>query len=238
MAMAINTIFIRLGKRTSELTEAALELVNDVRTEFIDMLRKVRWMDRETKNAAIKKAKNMNIFVAQPNNTNHKIEIEKYYDGLRLSKSRFFENILRALRFEEFKKHRKLHQPVQENHLKIHSYAKIVNAFYEGTDNTVCKWKTTPDFFFILFKKKILFHYRNKDIPAASLGAPDFIADRPYYLNYGALGQTIGHEIAHGFDNSDHGKLIEWPQETEEEFLTRAKCFQRQVGVQWIQSIN
>lgn len=57
-----------------------------------------------------------------------------------------------------------------------------------------------------------------------------FNAERPHYLNYGAMGFIIGHEITHGFDDEGrqfdlHGNLVDWWNNgTEEHFLERAKC--------------
>jgi len=57
-----------------------------------------------------------------------------------------------------------------------------------------------------------------------------FSADQPHYLNYGAIGQIIGHEITHGFDDQGrqfdlNGNLVEWwHDETSEKFLKKAKC--------------
>ena len=52
----------------------------------------------------------------------------------------------------------------------------------------------------------------------------------PRYLNYGAIGVVIGHELTHGFD--DQGRLYDgygnlndwWGKATAEEYLKRAKC--------------
>ena len=55
-------------------------------------------------------------------------------------------------------------------------------------------------------------------------------------MNYGAIGQIIGHEITHGFDDQGrqfdkNGNLIDWwKQETKEKFLSKAQCIIQQYG--------
>lgn len=68
------------------------------------------------------------------------------------------------------------------------------------------------------------------ELPAGILQGMFFSADRPRYLNYGAIGFIIGHEITHGFDDEgrqydQHGNLIDWWNNgTEKQFLKRAQC--------------
>ena len=51
------------------------------------------------------------------------------------------------------------------------------------------------------------------------------------YLNYGAIGVVIGHELTHGFDDQGrqydgNGNAIPWwSPETVEAFTTQAQCF-------------
>lgn len=74
------------------------------------------------------------------------------------------------------------------------------------------------------------------EIPAAILQERFFSADRPRYMNYGAIGQIIGHEITHGFDDQGRqfdldGNLANWWQtDTQKQFLEKAQCIIKQYG--------
>lgn len=73
-------------------------------------------------------------------------------------------------------------------------------------------------------------------IPAGILQESFFSADRPNYLNYGAIGFVIGHEITHGFDDQgrqfDHeGNLVDWwRDDTKKAYLDKARCIIEQYG--------
>lgn len=66
--------------------------------------------------------------------------------------------------------------------------------------------------------------------PAGILQGVFFAKDRPKYVNYGAIGFVIGHEITHGFD--DQGRQFDdignlkgwWEPETDEKFQKKATC--------------
>lgn len=74
------------------------------------------------------------------------------------------------------------------------------------------------------------------EFPAGILQGQFFNADRPKYLNYGAIGFVIGHEITHGFDDQGRqydgdGNLKEWWEEsTKKAYLEKAQCIIEQYG--------
>ena len=53
-------------------------------------------------------------------------------------------------------------------------------------------------------------------------------------MNYGAIGQLIGHEITHGFDDQgrlhdENGNMVDWWEpETREKYLSKAQCIVNQ----------
>lgn len=74
------------------------------------------------------------------------------------------------------------------------------------------------------------------EFPAAILQDRFFSVDRPRYMNYGAIGQVIGHEITHGFDDRGRqfdldGNLADWwDPKTQTQFLEKAQCIIDQYG--------
>ncbi|XP_017773210.1 PREDICTED: membrane metallo-endopeptidase-like 1 [Nicrophorus vespilloides] len=67
-------------------------------------------------------------------------------------------------------------------------------------------------------------------VPAAILQGNYFNSHFPMYVNYGAIGSVIGHEISHGFDGLGHqfdkaGNLINWwSKEAEQIFQEKKDC--------------
>lgn len=74
-------------------------------------------------------------------------------------------------------------------------------------------------------------------MPAAVLQGALFSSDRPGYTNYGGIGQIIGHELAHSFDNTVgqqfdlNGNVVDWwMPETKLKLLNKTQCIIDQYG--------
>lgn len=92
----------------------------------------------------------------------------------------------------------------------------------------------------IILLKKVAFHVTFENnillivyflvLPAAVITNPIFSPKRPQYLNYGALGTIIGHELSHGFGIMDSVKYeygrkeINWSNTTFNDFFQAAEC--------------
>ena len=71
-------------------------------------------------------------------------------------------------------------------------------------------------------------------IPVGFLMFPSFSKERPFSLNYGAIGSIVGHEILHGFD--DKGRLFDrkgnminwWTNSTAAKYKQRGECLIKQ----------
>ena len=71
-----------------------------------------------------------------------------------------------------------------------HGNPAMINAFYSPIENSI-------------------------QFPAGILQGVFFSSERPRYMNYGAIGWVIGHEITHGFDDQGRqfdkvGNLVNW----------------------------
>ena len=137
--------------------------------------------------------------------------LTQHYSGLHISPSTFLENGLSIGKFSLDMSYSKLRQRVDKKDWVSHGRPAVVNAFYSFMENSI-------------------------QFPAGILQGHFFSSDRPKYLNYGAIGWVIGHEVTHGFDDvgrqfDEEGNLVDWwHPETEKRYLKRAQCMINQYG--------
>merc|ERR1712228_365198 len=158
--------------------------------EFKDMLNKLEWMDEKTKQRAFEKADLMTPNIAYAKEILDDRLLEDFYDGLVLSKASYLKNYLHLKIWISKYYAKEFRKPVDKKSWKTHGGAAIVNAFYNPAENSI-------------------------NFPAGILDGVFFQEDRPLYMNYGAIGFVVGHEITHGFDDQEsqkdgEGNLVDW----------------------------
>ncbi|CAJ0599855.1 unnamed protein product [Cylicocyclus nassatus] len=205
---ATSAVYVR--KMFNQKSKAVvLEMINDIRRAFREMLSTNKWIN-SSRNAALEKTDSMLSQVGYPNFILNDEKLDKYYDGLDVRESDSYSEMLdKVARWHIEHSFKQLMKPADRHEYDFNS-AKV-NAYYSLTSNSI-------------------------QIPAAILQAPFFHHTFPRALNYGAIGSTIAHEISHAFDDEGSqydaiGNLREWwDADVKKKYQKRAQCLIDQYG--------
>ncbi|XP_023346897.1 neprilysin-2 isoform X3 [Eurytemora carolleeae] len=185
--------------------QIADDMVSNIKKEFKTMLDELDWMDDITRKKAHSKVDKMMPFIGYAKEILDDKLINEHYKGLDLNSPSYLKNFLKLKTFINEYYVKVFRDPIDNHSWKTHGGAAIVNAFYSPNENSI-------------------------QFPAGILDGVFFKDDRPSYMNYGAIGVVVGHEITHGFDDTGSqkdgdGNLVDWwePQ-TKKKYLERAQC--------------
>ncbi|EFA04401.2 neprilysin-2 [Tribolium castaneum] len=209
--IAVSSIYVK--KYVNKTTKYRVaELTIDIKSSFIETLKKIGWMDKKTKKHALQKAEKMSSFIGYPDELLDVNKVEDYYRGLEVDPKQYSLRVsFNISNFAHMKYVQLLREPVLKPDWRDQAYSHFVNAFYDQTTNSI-------------------------ELPAAILQDSFFDPDRPQYMNYGAIGGVIGHEITHGFDDigrqyDKDGNVIDWWEpETNKTFASKSQCLVEQYG--------
>ncbi|GAB6023696.1 NEDD8 protease Nep2 [Chamberlinius hualienensis] len=215
---AVGAMYVRkyLDKDAREI---ALTLVRDIRREFTEILSQVDWMDDETKSRAIKKGLEMDDMIAYPLELLNDTALEEFYNDVEILENQFFYSTLAIKKVWTDYRYNKLRETHIRNDWRESGSVAVVNAYYSPSQNLIM-------------------------FPAGILQGIFFGSDRPNYVNYGAIGFVIGHEITHGFDDQGRqfdgqGNLLDWwGVETDLKFRNKTKCIIDQYSHYNLTSVN
>ncbi|XP_045472072.1 neprilysin-2-like [Harmonia axyridis] len=208
LEVAAGALYVRkyFNKESKLDTE---EIVKDVEEQFTKTLTTIDWMDQETKKAALEKLKNMDKYIAYPDELMDDSKLEEFYKNLQLTSDNYIEIVLNISKFQTEKEMMLLSEPVVRSDWRTRSAVAVVNAYYDTNANAI-------------------------QVPAGILQGVFFNAKRPRYLNFGGIGYIIGHEFTHGFDDEGSqmdkdGNLKEWWKgTTKAAYEKKAKCIVNQ----------
>ncbi|MBQ6771840.1 MAG: M13 family metallopeptidase [Bacteroidales bacterium] len=166
---------------SAEAKERMLNLIGNLRIALGERIKQLEWMSDETKTKALHKLDAFNVKVGYPNKW-------KDYTKYEVKPDSYFQNVHRAIRFENEIDMAKIGKPVDKE--EWYMTPQTVNAYY------------SPEMNEIVF-------------PAAILQPPFFNMDADDAVNYGGIGVVIGHEMTHGFDDQgckydENGNLNNW----------------------------
>jgi membrane metallo-endopeptidase-like protein 1 len=190
---------------------AALEMVEYIREEFLRILDEIDWMDEETREEAKLKARAIATYIGYPEELLQDELVEELYTGVKMARTNFYQNVRNLRIWSTDYAFGQLRKPNKRGDWKKHARAAVVNAYYNSLENSI-------------------------EFPAGILQGAFFDAERPNYMNFGAIGYVIGHEITHGFD--DRGRQFDkdgndrnwWKPKTDARFKERAQCIIDQYG--------
>ena len=187
-----------------------LEMFDNIKNEFRENLKTIEWMDQETKESTLIKLEVMKAEIGFADEILDEEKLQEFYTNFPdVNEDQYFETIHSLKAASADVSFKRLNEPIIEKEWFDKLPPAIVNAFYSSIENSI--W-----------------------LPAGILQGSFFSANRPNYMNYGAIGLVIGHEITHGFDDQGsqfdaEGNLRDWwSPETRQEFLERTQCFKNQ----------
>ncbi|KAJ3036718.1 Endothelin-converting enzyme 1 [Rhizophlyctis rosea] len=184
--------------------QAASQSIAYIKKAFLKALPNIDWIDEETRKMAVEKVENLISKIGYADTILKPAVMAKKYAELSVKPETYFENVVSAEKWSSTDNLKDILKPVDR--AKWHMTPPTVNAYYNPPMNEIV-------------------------FPAGILQPPFYGAKDPQYLNYGAIGMVVGHELTHAFDNNGRqydskGRLRDWwTNSTSEEFEKRAQCF-------------
>ena len=196
LEMAIGQLYVE-KYCSAEAKEHVQNLVENLRLALGERIKRLDWMSDETKARALHKLECINMKIGYP---------DKWldYSKLEVTPESYFQNVRRAIRFENARDMAKIGKFVDKDEWDLSP--QTVNGNYRPDKNQIT-------------------------LTAAVLQPPFFNMDADDAVNYGAIGQAIAHEMTHGFDNAgrmydERGNLNNWwTEEDDARFTERTKQF-------------
>lgn len=174
MKIAVGALYVR--RYTSKVMKSLVtEMTEKLKREVIKLVSSLKWMDKKTRTRASEKIRNIDMFVAYPEEFLDNNKLEAYFEKLQLESDSFVENLLTIKKFNKEMSFNMYGTFANKTDWKRSNSVTNIDAYYKPHENTVF-------------------------IPAALLQEFYIHEDRPMYLNYGALASLIAHEILHSLD--------------------------------------
>ncbi|EEB11803.1 endothelin-converting enzyme, putative [Pediculus humanus corporis] len=206
IGFAIGAMFVRQVFQGNSKTVAE-NMISEIRNAFLDNLKNLTWMDKETRMAAINKANAITDMIGFPEFILNPQQLDEKYKDLEIKENEYFMNNIRVNQYNLKKNIERLDQIV--NKTRWDMTPSTVNAYYTPTKNQIV-------------------------FPAGILRSPFYDVNHSSSLNFGSMGVVMGHELTHAFDDlgreyDQFGNLHKWwKNETIDKFKEKTNCVVKQ----------
>lgn len=112
-------------------------MADDIRNEFINILRGVTWMNDDTRRKSIKKIDSMKTHIGYLNELTDNDKIEEFYKHLDIEPDSYLSNKLRLNIFKTDNNLNRLRKPVNKTDWTIHLTPVLVDAIYVPAENSI-----------------------------------------------------------------------------------------------------
>ena len=166
---------------SADMKAKTQHMTEQIETAMREEIETLPWMTSATKQEALRKLTAIRNKIGYPN-------MWRDYSALLITPTGYFDDVLRAVLFENDRQWHKLGKPVDRNEWGM--TPPTVNAYFNPQMNDI-------------------------NFPAGVLQPPLYDAKLDDAPNYGNTGATIGHELTHAFDDEgrqfdDKGNLRDW----------------------------
>ncbi|XP_023216056.1 endothelin-converting enzyme 1-like [Centruroides sculpturatus] len=199
-----------INEKIAKIANYTIEIMNIADETFA----KEKWLDDDSRNFTRFKVKNMGYEIGYDDVLLNETFLNKLFDLINVTDI-YIQNTFEAKKFMFIDSFfmGNLSKALEDEGI---IYPYVANAFFmhSGEDEYIV-------------------------IPLGILQPPFYAHKAPNYLNYGAIGSVIGHEIFHGFDRLDVKSddddddyespiKIDWPENFLDEYRRRKECFIKQ----------
>ncbi|BFZ23834.1 hypothetical protein BsWGS_26873 [Bradybaena similaris] len=193
------------------------DMIDNMKEVFRGMIEETTWMSQATKTQALVKLTAMKRKIGYPDVEFEEADIEKKYREHIMKVDDYFGNSVLGKKLNLLQTIAEYGKPVDKNKWLWPSYQ--INAYIDHLQNEIV-------------------------FPAAIMQRSFYSETFKDYINYGAIGQVIGHEITHGYD--DQGKQFDangnmrdwWTAEDSQNFKNKAQCIIDQTSSTRVVEVN
>ncbi|XP_044588311.1 neprilysin-2-like [Cotesia glomerata] len=202
-----------------EHTKSEVEAIySNVKKKLIEIINSSKWLDNNTKIQTIDKVASIKTVIGYPDELLDDDELKNYFKGLEITRDNFYKNYLNAKFFEkkkiDFWQFNKVSSVKTGLDLFTFMYDSINNAIYDEFDN------------FLSVSVELLRNYF-------------FDVGHFNYLNYGVIGEIIGHELSRAVDSGNRfwkntGLKNEWSDLPNDEYQMQETCMINQYKINYL----